>query len=174
MLVNNAGNEGAEGLPHQEAFAHSNPASWRRYVDVNLYGVLNCTHATLPGMIARNWGRVVTIVSDAAHTGEKDLAVYSAAKAGAAAFTRTVARESGRFGITANSVSLGTMRTPATESLWANPDHPVATRILKRYAVRRPGAPEDVGAIVVFLASDHVSWITGQTYSVNGGSFLGV
>ena len=103
-------------------------------------------------MIAVRWGRVITIVSDAARTGEKFVAVYAAAKAGAAALTRCVASENGQHGITANAISLGTMRTPATEPLWSVPDHPAAARILKRYAIRRPGTPEDIGAMAVFLA----------------------
>jgi NAD(P)-dependent dehydrogenase (short-subunit alcohol dehydrogenase family) len=169
VLVNNAGNAGVEGMAGRVAFADSDPADWDRYVRINLYGVMHCTRAVLPAMIDRRWGRVITIVSDAGRTGDKYLAAYSAAKAGAAGLSRAVALETGQFGVTANNISLGTMRTPMTEPLWADPDSLAAKSILQRYAVRRPGLPNDVAPLAVFLASEHASWITGQTYPVNGG-----
>jgi 3-oxoacyl-[acyl-carrier protein] reductase len=136
---------------------------------VNLYGAMHCCRAVLPGMIERGWGRLVTIVSDAGRTGEKSLAAYSAAKAGAAGLTRALALENGRYGITANNVALGAMHTPLTDPLWSDPDQPAAKAILRSYAVQRPGLPDDVGPMVVYLASDHASWVTGQTIPVNGG-----
>jgi 3-oxoacyl-[acyl-carrier protein] reductase len=95
--------------------------------------------------------------------------VYAASKAGAAGFTRSVALEHGRYAITANNIALGTMRTPATESLWAEPDSPQAISILRNYVVRRPGLPDDVAPLAAMLASDQGAWITGQTIPVNGG-----
>jgi 3-oxoacyl-[acyl-carrier protein] reductase len=169
VLVNNAGNAGAAGMTALEPFVDSDPADWDRYLHVNLYGVLNCCRAALPGMIDRGWGRLITIVSDAGRNGEKGLAVYGAAKAGAAGLMRALALEGGRHGITANSIALGTMRTPQTEPLWSQPDAPHAKPLLQRYAVRRPGLPEDVAPLAVLLASEHGSWLTGQTYPVNGG-----
>ncbi|WKG03489.1 SDR family NAD(P)-dependent oxidoreductase [Mycolicibacterium sp. HK-90] len=170
ILVNNAGNAGAEGFAARMPFAETTPADWEPFLQVNLYGVLNCTRAVLPTMVERQWGRIVTIVSDAGRTGDASGAVYAAAKAGAAGLTRSIALENGRYGITANNIALGTMRTPLTEPLWAEmADSPQAKAILSRYPVRRPGLPEDVAYLAVLLASDHGSWITGQTLPVNGG-----
>jgi NAD(P)-dependent dehydrogenase (short-subunit alcohol dehydrogenase family) len=169
ILVNNAGNAGAEGFGGRGTFAESEPAEWEPFVRVNFYGAMNCCRAVLPAMIASRWGRLITIVSDAGRAGDHGGAVYGAAKAAAAGLTRSLALETGRYGITANNVSLGTMRTPATEPLWADPDSAMAKGILRNYAIRRPGDPDDAAGLVAFLASDHGSWITGQTYPLNGG-----
>jgi NAD(P)-dependent dehydrogenase (short-subunit alcohol dehydrogenase family) len=174
VLVNNAGNAGAEGWAGLARFVDSEPADWERWIQVNLYGVLHCCHAVLPGMIERSGGRIITIVSDSARAGEANMAVYAAAKAGAAGFSRSLAVENGRHGITVNSIALGTMRTPLSEALWADEEDPRAKALLKRYIVRRPGLPEDVAGLTVFLASDHASWITGQTYPLNGGASFGL
>jgi len=169
VLVNNAGNAGIEGWGSRGPFAESDPASWEPFLRMNLYGVMHCSRAVLPGMIDAGWGRIITIVSDAGRTGDADMAAYSAAKAGAAGLTRALAIETGRHGITVNNIALGTMRTPATEPLWADPDDQRAKAILQRYVVRRPGAPDDAAALAIFLASANAEWITGQTYPVNGG-----
>jgi NAD(P)-dependent dehydrogenase (short-subunit alcohol dehydrogenase family) len=169
ILVNNAGNAGVDGFGRLGSFADSEPADWHPFLAVNLYGVMNCTRAVLPGMIDRTWGRVITIVSDSGRTGGAGMAAYGAAKAGAAGLTRSLALETGRHGITVNNIALGTMRTEATEAFWADGDNPANTAILKGYPVRRPGSPDDVGPLVVFLADPETSWITGQTYPVNGG-----
>ena len=101
--------------------------------------------------------------------------MYGAAKAGAAGLMRSVALENGRFNVTANNISLGTMRTPLTEPLWAeHGDSPQAKEILRNYAIRRPGVPDDVTELALLLASDHGSWITGQTICVNGGYSFGL
>lgn len=169
VLVNNAGNAGTEGFGARGSFFESDPSDWEPFLRVNLYGVLHCCRAVLPGMVERGWGRIITIVSDAGRTGDPGGAVYGAAKAGAAGLTRSLAREHGRHGITANNISLGTMRTPATEAVWADPDAPMAKAILRDYVVRRPGDPDEVAALAVLLASSHGDWITGQTYPLNGG-----
>ncbi|AKS30895.1 SDR family NAD(P)-dependent oxidoreductase [Mycolicibacterium goodii] len=170
ILINNAGNAGAEGFASRAPFAETTPEDWEPFLRVNLYGVLHCTRAVLPSMIDRKWGRILTIVSDAGRTGDANGAGYAAAKAGAAGLTRSLALETGRHGITANNIALGTMRTPLTESLWAEQaDSPQAKAILSGYAVRRPGLPEDVTHLAVLLAGEHGAWITGQTIPVNGG-----
>jgi 3-oxoacyl-[acyl-carrier protein] reductase len=174
ILVNNAGNAGPAGFTGRGPFAGTEPADWEPYLRVNLYGVLHCSRAVLPGMIASGWGRIITIVSDAGRAGDMNMAAYSAAKAGAAGLTRTLALENGRYGITVNNISLGTMRTPATEGLWADPDSAQAKAVLRRYVVRRPGLPADVAPLAVFLASPDASWITGQTYPLNGGFTFGL
>jgi len=170
VLVNNAGNAGAEGFATRARFAETEPADWEAFLRVNLYGVLHCTRAVLPAMVSNKWGRVLTVVSDAGRAGDPGGAVYGAAKAGAAGLTRSLALENGRYNITANNISLGTMRTPLTEPLWAEQaDSPQAKAILQNYAIRRPGVPDDVTNLVLLLASDQGSWITGQTICVNGG-----
>ena len=170
VLVNNAGNAGVAGFGGRGPFAESEPADWEPFLQVNLYGAMHCARAVLPGMIERGWGRIVTIVSDAGRAGDAYMAAYSAAKAGAAGLTRALARENGRYGITANNISLGTMRTPLSEGLWSDPaNEQQAKAMLRSYVVRRPGTPDDVAPLAVFLASDHASWITGQTYPLNGG-----
>ncbi|MDN4517986.1 SDR family oxidoreductase [Mycolicibacterium austroafricanum] len=175
VLVNNAGNAGAEGFGGRARFADTEPVYWDSFLRVNLYGVLHCTRAVLPTMIANTWGRILTVVSDAGRTGDPGGAVYGAAKAGAAGLMRSVALENGRFNVTANNISLGTMRTPLTEPLWAeHGDSPQAKEILRNYAIRRPGVPDDVTELALLLASDHGSWITGQTICVNGGYSFGL
>lgn len=169
VLVNNAGNAGVVGFGSRGPFAESEPDSWEPYLQVNLYGAMHCARATLPAMIEKGWGRIVTIGSDAGRTGDTYLAAYSAAKAGAAGFTRALARETGRHGITVNNIALGTMRTPQTEALWVDDGNEQAKAMLRSYVIRRPGTPDDVAPLVVFFASEHSSWITGQTYPLNGG-----
>jgi NAD(P)-dependent dehydrogenase (short-subunit alcohol dehydrogenase family) len=169
VLVNNAGNAGVQGWGERGWFHESEPADWEPFLRVNLYGAMHCARAVLPHMVDSGWGRIVTVISDAGRTGDAQGAAYSAAKAGAAGLTRALALEVGRHGITANNVSLGTMRTEATEAVWAEPDSPMAKSILQRYVVRRPGLPEEAAALVAFLAGDQAAWITGQTYPVNGG-----
>jgi 3-oxoacyl-[acyl-carrier protein] reductase len=170
ILVNNAGNAGAEGFATRRRFAETEPADWEPFLRVNLYGAMHCTRAVLPAMMEQAWGRVITIVSDAGRTGDPNSAAYAASKAGAAGLTRSIAIENGRFGITANNIALGTMRTPLTESFWAEqPDSPQAKAIMQNYVIRRPGDPDDAATMAVLLASDRGSWITGQTIPVNGG-----
>ena len=170
ILVNNAGNAGAEGFATRRRFAETEPADWEPFLQVNLYGAMYCTRAVLPAMIERKWGRIITIVSDAGRTGDPNSAAYAASKAGAAGLNRSIAIETGRFGITANNIALGTMRTPLTESFWAEQsDSPQAKAIMQNYVVRRPGDPDDAATMAVLLASDRGSWITGQTIPVNGG-----
>jgi 2-hydroxycyclohexanecarboxyl-CoA dehydrogenase len=168
ILVNNAGNAGGGSWPGMVPFAETSPEDWAPFLNVNLHGVLHCVRAALPGMIDSGWGRVVTIISDAGRVGEPNMAAYAAAKAGAAGLTRAVSKEVGRHGITANIVSLGTMRTPLTEANWVG-DNPPGQALLRNYAIRRPGLPEDVALLVSYLASTGASWITGQTIPLNGG-----
>jgi 2-hydroxycyclohexanecarboxyl-CoA dehydrogenase len=172
ILVNNAGNAGGDGWPGMVPFAETTPADWERFLPVNLYGVMHCVHAVLPGMIERRWGRLVTIISDASRVGEPMMAAYSAAKAGAAGLMRSVAKEVGRYGVTANNISLGTMRTPLTEASWIDADERQVAARLRGYAIRRPGLPDDVAALTLYLTSPAAGYITGQTIPLNGGYSL--
>ncbi len=169
ILVNNAGNAGTSGVD-TDPFVATTPEQWRRYIDVNLYGVMHCVHAALPGMIDQGWGRIITVVSDAGRIGGARLAAYSGAKAGAAGFCRAIAREVARDGVTVNNVALGTMHTELTAALWEDPERADMQRaILSDYLIRRPGEPDDAAWMVAVLTSDRAAWITGQTIPVNGG-----
>ncbi|MCK1395730.1 SDR family oxidoreductase [Bradyrhizobium sp. 1] len=169
VLVNNAGNAGAVPDPDaRKPFWETGPEVWNSFIGVNLYGVINGAAACIPRMIERKGGRIITVISDAGRAGEAGLEVYSGAKAGAAGFTRGIARSLGRYQITANCVAIAATMTPAIEArLKANPE--LQKKMMEKYVIRRPGQPTDVANMVLFLASDASAWITGQTYPVNGG-----
>jgi NAD(P)-dependent dehydrogenase (short-subunit alcohol dehydrogenase family) len=169
ILVNNAGNAGradTHGFEGMRPFAEEDPAAWDGFVRVNLFGVMYATRAVLPGMIERGWGRIVTIVSDASRTGDVNMAAYAAAKAGAAGLIRSVAREVGPHGVTANCIALGSVNQTERP---ADVEERELARLIKRYPVRRRGLPSDIANLSLFLASDLSPWITGQTIPVNGG-----
>jgi NAD(P)-dependent dehydrogenase (short-subunit alcohol dehydrogenase family) len=171
LLVNNAGMAGPDArIAHEQLFWETDPAQWDRYFRTNLHGVMNCCHAALPAMVGQKRGRIVTIVSDSGRIGEARLAAYAAAKAGAAGFVRSLAKEAGRFGITANAISLSTLEPPMppTELEQFLASDRVRAQ-LSNYVIRRFGKPDDVAAMALFLCSDATGWITGQTYPVNGG-----
>jgi 3-oxoacyl-[acyl-carrier protein] reductase len=171
ILVNNAGMAGPNAqLRPRDQFWDEDPAEWGKYLGTNLYGVFNCCHALIPGMVEQKRGRIVTITSDAGRVGEPRQAVYSAAKAGAAGFMRSIAKEGGRHGITANSIALSSLEFPMSEEekeKFYQLDQIKAQ--LSRYVVRRYGKPDEVAALTLFLCSDMAGWITGQTYPLNGG-----
>ncbi len=171
LLVNNAGNAGpAATMGRSPFFWETQPADWDRFFRTNLHGVMNCCHVALPEMVAQRRGRMVTIVSDSGRVGEARLTAYGAAKAGAAGFVRSIAKEAGRFGITSNAISLSALEPPMDEERLAQfvtSDRSKAQ--LAHYTIRRFGKPSDVAGMALFLCSDAASWITGQTYPVNGG-----
>jgi 3-oxoacyl-[acyl-carrier protein] reductase len=171
ILVNNAGNAGPSAtMGYSQFFWETAPSDWDRYFRTNLQGVMNCCHVALPEMVAQKRGRIVTIVSDSGRIGEARLAVYSAAKAGAAGFVRSIAKEVGRFGITCNAISLSSLEPPMSEEQLAQFLARDQTKAqLSHYTIRRYGKPDDVAGMSLFLCSDAASWITGQTYPVNGG-----
>ncbi len=166
ILVNNAGNMGPEGVRLSGPFWEQPPEEWERSIGVNFYGVLNCVHAALPSMVERRSGALVTVISDAGRVGEPRLEAYSGAKAGAAGFMRAIAKTVGRYNIRANCVAISTTRTPTIQ---VTEDSEEGQRMLRSYLIRRFGRPEDAAAAVLFLASDAASWVTAQTYAVNGG-----
>jgi 3-oxoacyl-[acyl-carrier protein] reductase len=178
ILVNNAGNAGQPSLMGSfelALFVDTEPESWERYIKVNFYGVMHCTHACLPGMIEQQWGRIVTIVSDASRAGDARNAVYAGAKAAAAGFTRSIATENGRHHITANNISLATMNSlppgelPQLDEAQMARFAEATKQALKNYVIRRRGEPEDVAGMVTYLVSPMAEWVTGQTIPVNGG-----
>ena len=162
VLVNNAGIPPTMGTT---PFVDLTPEQWRPYVDVNLWGVANCTHATLPGMIERGFGRVIVISSGAGTTGLNiGVSMYGAGKAGALGLMRHLAVENGRKGVTVNALALGLMGKPDAEPT------EVTAGMARQIPVGRLGLPADVGAACVWLASDEAEWVTGQTIHINGGS----
>lgn len=163
ILVNNAGGTPGQTMP--TPFRDTPTERWAGYIDMNLYGVLNCTRAVVDGMAERGFGRVVSISSDAGRIGHYGSSIYGAAKAGVEGFTRTIAKELGRNGVTANAVALGLVDTVPDEFLEGQD-------FGRMFAVGRIGTADDVAAGIVYLVSDEASWVTGQTLVINGG-FLG-
>jgi 2-hydroxycyclohexanecarboxyl-CoA dehydrogenase len=162
VLVNNA------GVDVIGPFMDSDEATWERLWAVNLKGTLLTTRAVLDGMIERKRGRIVNIGSDAGRVGSSGEAVYSATKGGVIAFSKTLAREMARHGITVNCVCPGPTDTALLEQL-REYDEKLHASLARAIPLRRLGRPEDVAGAVVFLASDEAAYITGQTLSVSGG-----
>lgn len=167
ICVNNAGNAGTSGDTAAPAFWESAPADWDRWLGTNLFGVLNVSRAAIPLMIGSGGGSLINVISDAGRVGEPSLAVYSAAKAGAAGLGRALAKGLGVHNVRVNSVSLATIMTPTIAPLLE--DEAALKKMLRHYILRRVGQPSDASRMILFLASNASSWITGQTFAVNGG-----
>lgn len=171
LLVNNAGMAGpTQRMAMGPVFWESDPAEWGTYFATNTFGTMNCCHVAVPRMIAAGRGRIVSILSDSGRVGDVRTAAYSAAKAAAGGFVRSLAKELGRYGITCNGVSLSTLEPPLPpEQMEAFLAMDRTKAQLSNYVIRRFGKPDDVAGMVLFLCSDAAGWITGQTYPVNGG-----
>ena len=139
---------------------------WTKVVDVCYHGVVNCTAAVIEGMTERGYGKIVNMASDAGKVGEPRQAVYAGAKGAIIAFTKSIAKETGRYGINVNAVCPSMTKTEAVSAMLSEE---FEKRVVKAYPMRRLGEPEDIANLVLFLASDRASWITGQAVSVNGG-----
>ena len=172
VLVNNV------GWTVDRLFLEKPRAEWEKEVQVNLWGAINCMHGVLPHMTERESGAIVSISSDAGRMGEYREAVYSACKAGIIALSKSIARETGRYGIRANVVCPGLVVPPegesiSDESMWNQMrevfTEDVLERVKRGYLFRRLGTGSEVANAVVFLASSAASFITGQTLSVSGG-----
>lgn len=159
ILVNNA------GLVIRKRFAETNPEEWRRQIDVCLYGALNCCHLASPYLEASKAGRIVSLMGDSSRVGESGLALAAATRAGVIALMKSLAREMGRSGTTANSLALGLVET-AHDRAWVEANR---EKLVKLYPLRRLGLPGDVAPMVALLASDQGGWITGQVISISGG-----
>jgi len=163
ILVNNA------GIDHAGVFfTDVTPEQWRRLLAVNLEGVFACTQAVLPAMQQAGWGRIVNLSSEAGRVGGKADAVYAATKGAVIAFTRSIAMENGRYGITVNAVAPGPIDTPLLRRM---PPKAVDL-VVGSTLLRRLGQPEEVAAAVAFLASDEAGYITAEVLGVSGGMFL--
>jgi NAD(P)-dependent dehydrogenase (short-subunit alcohol dehydrogenase family) len=160
ILVNNAGVP--PGMQVQ-MFRDSQPTDWRKYVDLNVYGVMNCSRAVIEGMCARGFGRIVTISSGAGTVGiALGVSAYAAGKGGGISFMRHLAMENARSGVTANTIAIGLIDNHL--------DAAVTEHLAKTIPVGRLGQPDDIAPLCVYLASDEAAWITGQTIELNGGS----
>lgn len=165
VLVNNA------GWDLFVPFLDSDPAYWSRIIDINLRSVLNITHAVLGGMARRKAGRVVSVASDAGRVGSSGEAVYAACKAGVIAFSKTLAREHARQGITFNCVCPGATDTAMLDAFLqsAGDKDKLREAFTRAVPMGRLGRPEDLAGAILFLASDDAAFITGQVISVSGG-----
>lgn len=162
VLVNNA------GWDKVEPFLKSDESDWDKVIAINLYGTLHCCKAVLPVMVEQEYGKVVNIGSDAGRVGSSGEAVYSAAKGGVVAFSKTLAREMARYKINVNSVCPGPADTPLFAEIGEeNPK--LKDALQKAIPFRRLALPQDLANAVAFLASDEAEYITGQTLSVSGG-----
>lgn len=167
VLINNA------GVDQHAFFTKTGPSDWRRLLAVNLEAVLNTTHAVLPGMQARGHGRIVNVASEAGRLGSRGGSVYAAAKGGVIAFTRSIARENGRKGITANVVAPGPIDTPLLRQAVGEGGDKLLHAMTEATLVGRLGTAEEVAAAVSFLASDAASYVTGEVLGVSGGMGCG-
>jgi NAD(P)-dependent dehydrogenase (short-subunit alcohol dehydrogenase family) len=159
ILINNA------GLAMRQRFMETKPEDWRRQIDVCLYGAIHCCHAAAPHLDAAKNGRIVSVIGDSSRVGETGLSIVAAARAGVVALMKSLAREFGRSGTTANTVSLGLVETPHDKE-WVDANR---EKLIKLYPLRRLGLPGDVAPMVALLASPHSGWITGQVLSISGG-----
>jgi len=159
ILVNNA------GLAKRQRFTDTTPDDWKNQIDICLYGAIHCCHAAAPHLEACKNGRIVSVIGDSSRVGESGLAIVAAARAGVVALMKSLAREFGRSGTTANTVSLGLVET-AHDRAWVEENREKLTRL---YPVRRLGMPDDIAPAVALLASPRAGWITGQTLSISGG-----
>jgi acetoacetyl-CoA reductase len=162
VLVNNA------GITRDAPFHKMSRDQWQQVMETNLSGIFNMTHPLWPGMRERKFGRIVNISSINGQKGQFGQVNYSAAKAGDIGFTKALAQEGARAGITVNAIAPGYI---ATEMVMAVPEK-VRDAIVASIPVGRLGEPEEIARAVVFLASDEAGFVTGSTMTVNGGQYL--
>lgn len=159
ILVNNA------GIAIRKRFVETTPEEWRAQIDTNLYGAIHLCHAAAPHLEKGGEGRIIAVVGDSSRVGEAGLSLVGASRAGVIGLMKTIAREMGRNGVTANTISLGLVETGH------DPDWLAANRekLIKFYPARRLGVPQDIAPTITLLASRHGGWITGQVISISGG-----
>jgi len=158
ILINNA------GIAQRRRFVETKPDDWHRQIDACLYGAIHCCYAAAPHLDAATNGRIVSVIGDSSRVGESGLAIVAAARAGVVALMKSLAREFGRSGTTANTVSLGLVET-AHDRDWVETNR---EKLVKLYPVGRLGQAGDVAPMVTLLASPHGGWITGQVISISG------
>jgi NAD(P)-dependent dehydrogenase (short-subunit alcohol dehydrogenase family) len=159
VLVNNA------GLALRQRFLETKPEDWHRQIDACLYGAIHCCYAAASHLEAAKNGRIVSVIGDSSRVGESGLAIVAAARAGVVALMKSLAREFGRSGTTANAVSLGLVETDHDKD-WVETNR---EKLVRLYPLRRLGLASDVAPMVAMLASPRSGWITGQVLSISGG-----
>ena len=164
VLVNNA------GITRDAMFHRMTREQWQEVMSTNLNGIFNMTHPIWPGMRDRKWGRIINISSVNGQKGQAGQVNYSAAKAGDLGFTKALAQEGARLGITVNAICPGYI---GTEMVRAIDEKVLNERIIPQIPVWRLGEPEEIARCVVFLAGEEAGFITGSTLSANGGQYLG-
>lgn len=167
ILVNNAGQD------QHAFFTQTTMDEWRYLLAVNLEAVLATTHAVLPSMQAKRWGRIINIGSEAGRLGSKGGSVYAAAKGGVISFTKSIARENGRYGITANVIAPGPVDTPLLRKALETGGDKLLQAMKGATLVGRLGEPDEVAAAVAFIASPEAGFVTGETLGVSGGQGCG-
>jgi 3-oxoacyl-[acyl-carrier protein] reductase len=159
ILVNNA------GLAIRKPFKETTPEEWRSQIDVNLMGAIHLCHAAAPHLEKGGEGRIIAVVGDSSRVGESGLSIVAAARAGVIGLVKSIARELGRNGVTANTLALGMVET-GHDPKWLDANR---EKLIRFYPVRRLGRADDIAPTVLLLASPRSGWITGQTISVSGG-----
>ncbi|MFT4051487.1 MAG: SDR family NAD(P)-dependent oxidoreductase [Microbacterium sp.] len=167
VLVANA------AIAPQRPFLEMTPEEWDRVIAINLTGTFHTVQAGLPDLLEAGSGRVVLISSSSAQRGAPNMAHYAASKGGQLALTKALAMEFSKKGITVNTVVPSSIDTPSVQKKRAAGTIPSAADMAKYIPVGRVGTGEDIAAAVSYLVSDEASYVTGQTLSVNGGSFIG-
>lgn len=168
ILVNNV------GADQHAFFTELEPAEWHGLLGINLMSTFAFTRAVLPTMQAGGYGRIVNVASEAGRMGSRGGAVYAAAKAGVIGFTRSIARENARYGITCNAVLPGPTRTPMVERAVRDGGARLERAMTELTLLKRLGEPEEVAAAIGFLSSHDASFITGEVLGVSGGMGCGV
>jgi len=159
IVVNNA------GVALRNRFVETTPDEWQRQIDTCLYGAIHVSKAAAPHLERAGDGRIIALIGDSSRVGESGLAIVAAARAGVIGLMKSLAREFGRFGTTANTISLGLIET-AHDRAWVDANR---DKLTKFYPLRRLGQPQDIAPMVTLLASPHGGWITGQVISISGG-----
>ncbi|WP_234826936.1 SDR family NAD(P)-dependent oxidoreductase [Rhodopseudomonas palustris] len=167
ILINSA------GIDQHAFFTRTSPRDWERLIGINLIAVLNATHALLPSMQERGYGRIVNVASEAGRLGSRGGAVYAAAKGGVIAFTRSIARESGARGVTANVVAPGPIDTPMLRRAVSDGGGKLMAAMTSATLLGRLGSSDEVAATIAFLASEEAGYITGEALGVSGGMGCG-
>ena len=163
IAVNNA------GVDQHAFFTKTTEEDWRRLLAVNLEAVFTVTHAVLPTMQEKGFGRIVNVGSEAGRTGSRGGSVYAAAKGGLIAFTKSLAMENARYGITANCIVPGPIDTPLLRRAVEGGGEKLLHAMENATLLRRLGTPEEVAAAIAFIASREAGYVTGETLGVSGG-----